>query len=200
MMRYELIPVGILQTNCYLAWSSKSSSCLVIDPGGSFELIESRLGKLNLKPVGVLLTHGHVDHIGAVGELSSKYGIPVWIHEGDRGLYLDPRNAILPWVPAAEGLPEPVQELPKVEGLSYEVIHTPGHTPGGVCFYFAEHGVLFSGDTLFQGTHGRTDFPGGSYATLMKSIKEKLLSLPKNVVVLPGHQEATTIGDEQDNY
>jgi glyoxylase-like metal-dependent hydrolase (beta-lactamase superfamily II) len=195
MIRMECIPVGFLEVNCYLVWADGAASALVIDPGAEPAKIEAALARHGLKPAAVLLTHGHVDHIGAVGALAAKHGIPVWLHPAEMTLYRSPANALSPWIPAVRDLPEPAGEIPSVPGLAFSVLETPGHTRGGVCYYFADSATVFTGDTLFAGSVGRTDLPGGDAATLQRSI-QKLLELPPETAVFPGHGEPTTIGDE----
>ena len=196
MLRMECIQVGFLDVNCYLVWADGAASALVIDPGAEPAKIETALARHGLVPAAILLTHGHVDHIGAVGALAAKYGMPVWLHPNEMSLYRSPANALPPWVPAAQDLPEPVAALPSVPGLAFTVIETPGHTRGGVCYYFADSATLFTGDTLFCGSVGRTDLPGGNADLLTDSIREKLLRLPPETKVYPGHGGATRIGDE----
>lgn len=198
MLTYQTIPVGILRVNCYLVHAEGAAETLVIDPGDEYDVIATALDAKGLSPVGILLTHAHVDHIRAVGALADRYDVPVWCHAGDRALYADPANALDPWVPAATDLPAiTAGDVPGLPGVACTVIHTPGHTPGGVCYYFADDKLLFSGDTLFQGTYGRTDFPGGSAPQLFASIRNKLFTLPDDVRVLPGHMAPTTIGQEK---
>ncbi len=199
MLKMEMIHVGVLSVNCYLLWNSDTMEAYIVDPGDDAERIQAEVTRLNLKPKAVLLTHGHVDHIRAVGAVTAAYGIPVWIHRDELPLYNDPKNALLPWIPAADDLPKPVVALPKIDGITPVVLHTPGHSLGSVCFHYPEEKLLFSGDTLFKGTIGRTDFPGGSYKTIMESIHEKLLCLPDVTQVFPGHEETTTIGKERTN-
>lgn len=171
MTEIHSFTVGLLSVNCYLLYHPESRECLIVDPGDHGDKIQAELRKLSLQPRGILLTHGHVDHISAVPAIAKAYDIPVWIHQADRGLYSNPDNAILPWISAAKDLPEPCDTPPQIAGINYEIIHTPGHSPGCVCFYFPAEQFLLSGDTLFRGTVGRTDFPGGSTAQLMASIK-----------------------------
>lgn len=200
MTEIHSFTVGLLSVNCYLLYHPESRECLIVDPGDHGDSIQAEVRNLSLQPRGILLTHGHVDHISAVPAIAKAYGIPVWIHEADRGLYSSPANAILPWIPAAKDLPEPCDTAPQIAGCSYEIIHTPGHTPGCVCFYFPAEQFLLSGDTLFRGTVGRTDFPGGNAAHLMASIKNKLLALPDRTTVYPGHEAPTTIARERPNF
>jgi len=129
--------------------------------------------------------------------VAREFAIPVYVHPGDAGLYGSPQNALLPWLPAAEGLPKPVGTPPVAAGLICEVLPTPGHTPGGVCYHFAAAGKVFAGDTLFQGSIGRADLPGGDLQSLLRSIQTRLLSLPADTVVYPGHGDPTTIGRER---
>jgi hydroxyacylglutathione hydrolase len=199
MLKFDTIPVGLLSVNCYLLWNTQTLQTYIIDPGAEAEKISARLQKLSLQPAAILLTHAHVDHIQAVPELATQYHIPVWIHPGDLGLYLSPENALLPWIPATENLPQPLTEAPKLEGLEFELLHTPGHSKGSVCFHFAADKLLFSGDTIFRGTHGRTDFPGGSQSEIIDSITNIIFKLPEETRLLPGHQEPSTVAAEKNN-
>ena len=197
MLKIKRVIVGALEVNCFIVRDSDTNDALIIDPGDEADRIIEAVKLVEAKPLGILLTHAHVDHIRGVGAVSAAFNLPVWIHEADRAMYLSPDNAILPWLPAAENLPQPVATPLQLPNHPYEIIETPGHTPGGVCFYFKEEKLLFSGDTLFQGTYGRTDFPGGSAPTLFNSIRTKLFTLPDDVKVWPGHNESTTIGEEK---
>ena len=191
------LQVGMLAVNCYLLRESGGSSTLIIDPGEEPELILQTLREHSLQPMAILLTHAHVDHIRAVPALAAECGVPVFVHPDDRELYLSPANALPPWLPAAEEPPEPAAWPPSLAEFAFDIIHTPGHTRGGVCYYFAESGILFSGDTLFQGSIGRTDLPGGNLDCLLDSIRSKLMCLPAETVAYPGHGDATTIGGER---
>ncbi|MBO4526711.1 MAG: MBL fold metallo-hydrolase [Victivallales bacterium] len=197
MLKIKRVIVGALEVNCFIVRDSDTNDALIIDPGDEADRIIEAVKLVEAKPLGILLTHAHVDHIRGVGAVSAAFNLPVWIHEADRAMYLSPDNAILPWLTAAENLPQPVDTPLQLPNHPYEIIETPGHTPGGVCFYFKEEKLLFSGDTLFQGTYGRTDFPGGSAPTLFHSIRTKLFTLPDDVKVWPGHNESTTIGEEK---
>jgi hydroxyacylglutathione hydrolase len=200
MTEIHSFTVGLLSVNCYLLYHPESRECLVVDPGDHSDSIQAEIGQLALQPRGILLTHAHVDHISAVAAIAQAYAIPVWLHEADRELYRNPANAILPWIPAAENLPELCAEPPQVKGIDYDVIHTPGHTPGGVCYYFPAEKFLLSGDTIFRDTIGRTDFPGGSAPQLLASIKNKLLALPDTTTIYPGHEAPSSIGRERPNF
>ena len=199
MVNLDIIVVGILSVNCYLVWNSETKEAYVVDPGADAALIEKRVAALGLTPRAILMTHGHVDHLLAVPSLTKKWQVPVWIHAEDVSLYQSPDNALLPWIPAAENLPAPVPEIPVIDGLEFTLLHTPGHTRGGVCFYFPNEKFVLTGDTLFKGTHGRTDFPGGSQKQIMHSIHNILFKLPDETKVYPGHHGASTIGNEKKN-
>lgn len=196
-LHIETLPVGLLEVNCYVVWPDGGAQCLIIDPGGDGDMVVDTIRQLGLEAAAVLLTHAHVDHIGGVKDVATALSIPVYVHAADRELYLSPANALLPWLPAVTGLPEPVDALPPFDGMGVKEIHTPGHTPGGVCYYVEEADVLFAGDTLFCGSIGRADLPGGEMGTLLESIRAKLLTLPASTVVYPGHGPTTTIGDEK---
>lgn len=190
---FNVLPVGLIGTNCYLVVNDATHTCLVIDPGGDSERIITKLKELNVTPIAILLTHAHVDHIsGITGVLKSFPGLPVFLDDNDRLLYQSPSNAIPPWIPAAKGLPSS-QEFCPIENFPFRVIKTPGHTQGSVCFYFEKENVLISGDTLFDGAIGRTDLPGGNFKQLVQSITTQLFCLPEATIVYPGHGASTTI-------
>ena len=195
MENFRIIPVGPLAVNCYLFFDEKAKLLLIVDPGDDADLIISAARSYDYERVIILLTHAHVDHIGALPEvfrsLEAEY---VYLGEGDHELYKSPENHILPYLP-------PVADLPPVTAVwslsTPRLLLTPGHSQGGSCFYFPEQKILISGDTLFAGSVGRTDLPGGSFAVLEKSIREQLLTLPDEVYVYPGHGPRTTIGAEK---
>jgi len=197
MMKLDIVIVGVLSVNCFLAWNPETKEAYVVDPGSDADRIQERIAALGLTPRAILLTHGHVDHILAVPALAAKWQIPVWIHPQDIPLFQSPDNALLPWIPAAENLPVPVPEIPAVAGLEFTLLHTPGHTRGGVCFYFPKQKIALTGDTLFKGTYGRTDFPGGSQTQMINSIQNILFKLPDDTRIFPGHHAASTIGNEK---
>lgn len=199
-MKYELVVVGALETNCYLVYDDETRECAVIDPGAEHEKIVAAIADLELKPVIVLNTHGHVDHIGANSDIVQKYAVPLAMHAADTdmlkvsdyielSLLLGARNS-----PAPDRLLSDGDEI-AVGRTSLRVLHTPGHTPGSIGF--VQGGVLFSGDTLFCGGVGRTDLPGGSWKDLERSIRERILTLPEETVVLPGHGPWTTVEQER---
>lgn len=199
MIRVKRLVLDFLSVNCYLLWDSETMRGLIVDPGSSERRITSAVEACGMKPEAILLTHAHVDHIARVPELCAKYGIPVWLHEADRGIYHSDKNALLPWMDVVQGLPEIMKGDCPTAGMNLQVIHTPGHTPGGCCFYAPAEKFILTGDTMFRGTYGRTDL-GGSLEEILRSIREKLLVLPSDTVVYPGHLTPTTIGEEKDNY
>ncbi len=186
-------PVGMLEVNCYLV--PVGQTLYIIDPGGDADNIVQLAQSFNCTNRVILLTHAHIDHIGAVGETAKKLGIrTVYLHERDHDLYFSPANALPPWLPPASDLPQPDTAY---QSADFDIIETPGHTPGGVCFYFKQFPALFSGDTLFAGSVGRTDLPGGNHQRLMNSIAEQLMTLPADLKVYPGHGPHTTIEREK---
>lgn len=195
-MEILTLPVGPLQVNCYLVWERAGNSALIIDPGDDAAVVLATVREHDLRPAGVLLTHAHVDHIRGVSGVVEELGTPVMLHAADEALYFSPDNALPPWVPAATNLPRPSVVANDLDGLAFAVIHTPGHTPGGVCYHFRDESVLFSGDTLFESSIGRTDLPGGDMPSLLSSIRQRLLPLSGDTRVYPGHGPPTTIGRE----
>ena len=192
------LEVGAYAVNCTIL--SVDGKAWIVDPGSEGLLIAAQLKKLALEQGGILLTHGHFDHIGAVNDLQRRFpGLPVYVGEKDIPVLTHPFNQMPPDYPAITKPTDLVglKEDDAIDGLpGVQVIATPGHTPGGVCYHFPERKLLLSGDTLFAGSVGRTDFPGGDMATLMASLA-KLVKLPDDTVVIPGHGPQTTIGDEK---
>jgi len=198
-MKYELVIVGSLETNCYLVYDEGTLECAVIDPGAEPEKIFPAIAELELRPVVILNTHGHVDHVGANSDIKERFHIPLWIHSLDAPLLDAMKGSELSLFLGAKDSPPPDKflkdrETITVGNVSFKVVHTPGHTPGSVSFY--GHGTLFSGDTLFCGGVGRTDLAGGSRKDLVKSIRSRIQTLPAETVVLPGHGPKTTVGQE----
>ncbi len=199
-MQIEIITVSPFEENCCLVWSEKDKFGVIVDPGDEDELIIEKIKKLGFIPRAILLTHGHGDHIGAVAPLKENYDIPVYIGKEDAPMLLSPSaniSAIFGYevvCPPADFLVEDEQVI-KIGSLEFVVFSTPGHTKGGVC-YFCEN-VLICGDTLFSGSIGRTDLPGGDFHQLIDSIDKKILSLPDDIVCYPGHGPATTVGTER---
>jgi hydroxyacylglutathione hydrolase len=205
-------PAGSFAANCYLVAPAPGEQCLIIDPGQDAEQgIEEIVGRYRLQPAAVLLTHGHVDHIWSVAPVCGARDIPAYIQPDDRALLTDPARglALAPGQQLFRGItftePDDVRELTdgmelELAGVRIVVDHAPGHTPGSVTFQLpaaAEPGTLFSGDLLFAGSIGRTDLPGGDYATILDSLARVCLPLPDETEVLSGHGPATTIGAER---
>jgi hydroxyacylglutathione hydrolase len=199
-MKYEIVVVGALDTNCYLVYCEETRACAVVDPGADPEKIIATIADLELKPALVLNTHGHVDHIGANSDIVRKYGVPLAMHAADTDMLQVSDYIELSLLLGARNSPPPDRLLVDgdeimIGGTSLRVIHTPGHTPGSVGFVHG--GILFSGDTLFCGGVGRTDLPGGSWKDLERSIRERILTLPGETLVLPGHGPWTTVEQER---
>ena len=189
--------VGFLGVNCYIIPSEKDGCVYIIDPGAFPEKVAESAKSFGMSDYKILLTHAHIDHISAVKELMGLLDISTfYLNEADLPLYNSPANELQPLMPAIVDPPVPVNEISSEEFI---VIPTPGHTRGGVCYYFEDEKTLFSGDTLFQNSIGRTDLPGGDTELLLKSIKEKLFVLPDETAVFPGHGPATTIGLEKED-
>lgn len=201
-MKLYGMPLGALGTNCYIVASEDTQEALIVDPGASPEFVSDVLKKYNLKPVKILLTHGHADHISGVQGLVDEYNLPVYINEADIP-YLEKANGNYnEFVGAKVNFtvkPHVLAEGDEIEcgEIKLKVIATPGHTPGGICFY--GNGILLAGDTLFQNSVGRTDLPGGSMADLISNIKNKLFTLPPETTVYPGHGPSTSIAWEKEN-
>jgi hydroxyacylglutathione hydrolase len=198
----QTLVVGPLETNCYIAGDEKSKDAVVIDPGGDFEEIEQALRRLSLKAKYIVLTHGHFDHTGALAKLKKATGAEVLIHSADANM-LSSSGRAQPFFletgtetcPADRTLTD--GDKVKFGRYELEVLHTPGHTPGGISL--AVDKMIFVGDTLFCGSIGRTDLPGGSYEQLMHSIRSKLLSKPDEYLVYPGHGPSSSIGEERES-
>jgi glyoxylase-like metal-dependent hydrolase (beta-lactamase superfamily II) len=200
-MKVVPIPNGIFAENAYLVVDEQAGECAIVDPGEDAGLILERLEESGAKPVGIWLTHAHVDHVVGVGRVASATGADVWLHPADRPLYDAVADQAMWFGLAAPGpLPRPQhdfahgQEL-AVGSLRFAVRHAPGHSPGSVCLVGA--GIALSGDVLFAGSIGRTDLPGGDFDTLIASIERELLSLADDTIVYSGHGPETTIGRER---
>ncbi|MBF0282875.1 MAG: MBL fold metallo-hydrolase [Magnetococcales bacterium] len=197
---FDSLETGPLQVNCYLFGSQESGEAVIVDPGGDAGKILRRLTQMGLRPGTVILTHGHFDHIGAAAELQRASNCDVLLHADDLFLVEEAANHASEWgipfgnTPKITGFLQDGQHL-ELGGVTLDVLHTPGHTPGGVCLKVGTNVVV--GDSLFAGSIGRTDLPGGDYDQLIRSIRTQLLTLPDNTRCLPGHGPATTIGQER---
>lgn len=198
-MLVKRLQVGALASNCYIL-SDDDKNAVVIDPGAEPHTILKEIEDLNLKIEWIILTHGHADHIGAVEEVKNSTGAKVAIHEKDAKMLVSSKENLSFYM--GNGITQPPadkelkgEEVIKVGKLMLEIIWTPGHTPGSICIKAGK--FLFTGDTLFAGSIGRTDFPGGSYEEIINSIKTKLLVLEEDARVLPGHGSESTIGLEK---
>lgn len=198
------VTVSECYTNCYICMNKDTKEGFIVDPGDDELKISVNVSRLEMIPKAILLTHGHFDHIGAVNKLKERYNIPVIVGAKEEKVLTDSRMNL------SSMFGEPVKvngdrfledgENFQVAGFDIQYILTPGHTPGSGCFYIEEEQVLFSGDTLFQASRGRTDFPGGSESDIIKSIKNKLLVLPGETEVYPGHMNITNIDSEKVYY
>lgn len=203
----KTIPVGPLATNCYLIGNPETKELLIFDPGADAAGIKSAVRETGMKPVAIFLTHGHFDHVGAVKNLKTEYGIPVIAGEEEKDLLSD-KDYVLPGM-FREEYPNPDallitpdrlvsnEELLDIAGLYVTCLHTPGHTAGSYSYFFPAESMVVSGDTLFMESVGRTDFPTGSNEALMNSVRNILYELPEETIVLPGHGPATNIGYEK---
>lgn len=203
-MKIDRLVLGEYENNCYIIRSSdEASDCLIIDTGLDIQPLLKFLEHGKLTPAAVILTHGHIDHIAGVETLREKFpSIHVYIHKLDTEMLIN-ANVNLSLMAGnpftARKADYFLDEGDTIEkaGVKLRVIHTPGHTPGGICLYSEKDGVFFAGDTIFAGSIGRTDFPASSTKHLLEGIKKKLLTLPKDTVVYPGHGPQTTIGREK---
>ena len=199
----ETFPVGPLRCNCTLLANLESREAIVVDPGDEIADILARLARHHLTLKQIIVTHAHIDHIGGAAQLKRVTGAPVLFHQADLPI-LDMLEMQAGWL----GIPTPEKVVldqsandgltTGIPGLEAEVIHTPGHTPGSICLLFPKQELLLAGDTLFAGSVGRTDLPGGDTRTLLHSIHTRVLLLPERTLVVPGHGEETTLSQERE--
>lgn len=192
-MIIKAIPAGIYDANCYIVMDEKTKDAVVLDPGGDGEMLERAIKDMKANVKSILLTHGHMDHVGGVEYLSDKLNVPFYISKIDEE-YMEKDNYVFGSIRNANGYLEDGNAL-SFGSLNIKVIATPGHTKGGLCFLIEDK--LFTGDTLFQGSIGRTDFIGGSFLEIIDSIKTKLLPLGDEIEVYPGHGPKSSIGYEK---
>jgi hydroxyacylglutathione hydrolase len=204
IMIHEILPVGPLQCNCSIIGDEITSEAMVIDPGDDIDDVLAILRKHNLQVKQIVITHAHIDHVGGAMKLRAATGAPILLNQNDLALLnmLDMQAA---WVGmAAPGKVEIDQSISGADtvragSLSANVLHTPGHTEGSICLYFPAENKLIAGDTLFAGSIGRTDLPGGSFEKIIRSLHQTVLALADDTVVVPGHGPLTTIGEERES-
>jgi len=201
-MIHEILPVGPLQCKCSVIGDESTHEGLVIDPGDNIEDVVSIASKHNLQIKQIVITHAHIDHVGGAMQLRAATGAPILLNQNDYAL-LKMLDAQAAWIgvapPGSVEIDHSVAQADSIKtgSLSADVIHTPGHTEGSICLYFPAEKKLIAGDTLFAGSIGRTDLPGGSFEKIIRSLHDKVLELPDDTVVIPGHGPLTTIGRER---
>jgi hydroxyacylglutathione hydrolase len=202
-MIHEILPVGPLQCNCSIIGDEQSHEAMVIDPGDEIEQVLALIKKHHLQVKQIVITHAHIDHVGGAMKLRAATGAPILLNQNDYALLkmLDVQAA---WLgmrnPGKVEIDQTIGsgDLVRAGSIQAQVLHTPGHTEGSICLYFPAEKTLIAGDTLFAGSIGRTDLPGGSYEKIMHSLHDRVLALPDETAVLPGHGEMTTIGEERE--
>ena len=200
------INVGIVgETNCYIVQDENTKEAIVIDPGGEIDKISDMLDTLEAKVKYILLTHCHGDHISGVKELKEKYGGKILIHIQDEPGLRNPMINLSDYVGVGEITVEADsrlndEDLIHIGEIEFKVIHTPGHTKGGICLYIEKEKILFSGDTIFRGSWGRTDLPTSNFESVIRSITEKIMTLPEDTIIYPGHGKSTMVKEEEPIY
>lgn len=201
-MIHEILPVGILQCNCSIFGDEAMREAIVVDPGDDIAEIVAVLDKHRLEVKAIVITHAHIDHIGGAAKLKALTGAPVWMNAEDQELY-DHLDMQAGWLgmetPERTGIDQDAREgkTLKLNGEEFHILHTPGHTPGSLSVWIPSANKLVAGDTLFRDSIGRTDLPGGDGRRILRSIHDKLLGLPGETLVIPGHGESTTIAREK---
>ena len=201
-LELDVMVLGPIGTNTYIPYNRKTGECVLIDPAAEPEKIVAHLKEQGYTPKAVLLTHGHFDHILAVKALQQQLGIPVYAHESEADMLAHPERASVPIDLRGLGVTDynavKDGEVLDLIGYKWKVIHTPGHSCGSVCYYIEEENVIFSGDTIFYRTYGRTDFPTGSFSEIVESIKNKVFArIDGDVDIFPGHGQSTTLEYEK---
>lgn len=202
MLKIETMTVGMAQSNCYIVHNE--TEAIIVDPGGEQARIEQTIERLDIKPIAILLTHTHYDHIGALEGIRDTYNVPVYVAAEENSWLMDPMKNLSGYVgesittrPAEEELL--IGDEMTIGDFTFKVLPTPGHSPGGVSLVFEEGDFVITGDALFGGSIGRTDFPGSNHEQLLTSIREQLFTLPEHYTIYPGHMGRSTIGHEK-NY
>jgi len=201
-MIHEILPVGMLGCNCSILGDPATREAMVIDPGDDIDQITAILDRHQLTVKMIIITHAHIDHIGGAQKLRALTGAPVYMNENDSFL-ADNLAMQAAWLgietPQNPGIDTPAREgdVLRAGAIEAQVIHTPGHTPGSISLFIPAGNKLIAGDTLFKGSIGRTDLPGGDFRTIMMSIRDKLYTLPETTIVIPGHGEPTDIATEK---
>jgi glyoxylase-like metal-dependent hydrolase (beta-lactamase superfamily II) len=203
-MIHEILPVGPLQCNCSVIGDETTHEAMVIDPGDNIDQVLALVNKHNLQVKQIVITHAHIDHVGGAMKLRAATGAPILLNQNDYDL-LKILDVQAGWIGVAP--PGKVEidrsvstgETVTAGSLTAQVLHTPGHTEGSICLYFPAEKKLIAGDTLFAGSIGRTDLPGGSMQKILRSLRDTVMSLPDETVVIPGHGDLTTIGEERES-
>lgn len=200
-LKIEHYVVGPVMTNCYFVINTETNEAIVVDPGDNAKQLISKIIENKYIVKAILLTHGHFDHVNGCAQVKEEFDVPVYIYEKEKETLNDPSMNLSTWLGEAKKYSADIfvkdeQEL-DIAGFKIRVLFTPGHTIGGCCYYFPYESVVFVGDTLFCGSVGRTDFPKGSQSDLVRGIREKLMPLPDETRVYPGHNEETTIETER---
>jgi hydroxyacylglutathione hydrolase len=203
-MIHEILPVGPLQCNCSVIGDEQSREAMVIDPGDDIEQVVALIQKHSLRVKQIVITHAHIDHVGGAMKLRAATGAPILLNQNDYALLkmLDVQAAWLGMAsPGKVEIDQSVSsnDVVKAGSLSAQVLHTPGHTQGSICLYFPAEKKVIAGDTLFAGSIGRTDLPGGSFEKILQSLHDRVLALPDETAVVPGHGPMTTIGEERES-